>query len=49
MRNNKKQHKKTSSGPQNDLEYPEVKISASLVERRVVVAERPERCNETNV
>jgi len=39
--------RKTSSGPQNDLEYSEVKISASLVRRSLVLAGRKARY-ETN-
>ena len=35
--------KKTSSDLQNDLKYPEVKISASLVKKRVVLAGRKAR------
>jgi len=33
----------TCSDPQNDLKYPEVNISASLVKRRVALAGRKAR------
>jgi len=35
--------RKTSSDPQNDLEYSEVKISASLVRRSLVLVGRKAR------
>jgi len=40
--------RKSSSDPQIDLEYPEVKISASLVKRRVVLAGRTARKPQWN-
>jgi len=40
--------RKISSDPQNDLEYSEVKISASLVRRRLVLAGRKASKPQTN-
>jgi len=40
--------RKTSSDLQNDLEYPEVNYSASLVKRRVVLAGRKARKLQRN-